>query len=63
MRHRRKITREKMLEAVKKYFNDEGSKTTIANEYGISFSLFRAWVARYPYPSEQIIQIVSLYLC
>ena len=47
MRHRRKITTEKILEAVKKYFNDEGSKTTIANEYGISFTLFRAWVARY----------------
>jgi transposase-like protein len=47
MRHRRKISPEKVLEAVKKYFNDEGSKATIADEYGISISFFRSCIARY----------------
>lgn len=44
MRHRRKISPEKVLEAIKKYFNDEGSKKAIADEYGISSSFFRACI-------------------
>ena len=47
MKHRRIITPEKVIEAVKKYFNNEGSKASIANEYGISFSFFRACIAKY----------------
>ena len=44
MRHK-KTTPEKLIEAVKKYNNDEGSLSTIANEYGISMAFLRSCIS------------------
>ena len=47
MDRRRKIPPEKMIEAVKRYLNNEGSKSEIARQYGITRQQFSASLEMY----------------
>ena len=47
MKHIRKTKQEELIETVKKYINDKGSKSIIAREYEISLPFFIECVARY----------------
>ena len=47
MDRRRKIPPEKMIEAVKRYLNNEGSKSEIARQYGITRQHFSASLEMY----------------
>ena len=47
MAHKRKISPEELLKAIKKYLDGKGSKATIAREYGISESNFSSSIAKY----------------
>lgn len=47
MGRKRKISTEIIIEAVKSYLNNEGSKTEIARKYGINRTYFRTCIAKY----------------
>lgn len=47
MAHKRKISPEELLKAIKKYLDGKGSKATISREYGISESHFSSSIAKY----------------
>ena len=47
MAHKRKISQEELLKAIKRYLNGEGSKAAISRECGISESHFSSSVAKY----------------
>ena len=47
MGRKRKISTEIIIEAVKSYLNNEGSKTEIARRYGINRTYFRTCIAKY----------------
>ena len=47
MGRKRKISTEIIIEAVKSYLNNEGSKTEIARKYGMNRTYFRTCIAKY----------------
>ena len=55
MAHKRKISPEKMIEAIKRYLNNEGSQKAIASEYGISGTQFHFAVMQYQENGKSII--------
>lgn len=47
MGRKNKVSPELKLQAVKEYLNREGSLYTIAKKYGVTYTPFRKWVAKY----------------
>ncbi len=47
MGRKRKLSTEIIIEAVKSYLNNEGSKTEIARKYGMNRTYFRTCIAKY----------------